>query len=61
MDSPEVTVAELVELLKTKDQAAKVQFLVVDSQDGAILVMDLRSNLVDMEKLMRSFKKPKKR
>ena len=60
MDTPKVTIAELVELLKTEDQSATVQFLVVSSQDGAILKMDLRSDLVDVEKLMKAFKKPSK-
>lgn len=60
MDTPKVTIAELIELLKKEDQSATVQYLVIDSRDGAIVKMDLRSDLVDVQKMMNAFKKPSK-
>lgn len=56
-----VTVAELIELLQKQDQAAPVQYLIVSSVDSAVLQMDLRSNLVDVQKVMQAFKKPAKK
>lgn len=53
------TIADVVEILKGKDQAQEVQFLVV-SNDGQIIAMDLRDELVDLSKLFKAFKKPKK-
>lgn len=58
MSTPAVTVAELIEILKKENQTAPVQYLIVSSVDGAVLNMDLRSNLVDVQKVLGAFKKP---
>lgn len=61
MEEPNVTVAELIELLKKEDQSAPVQYLIVSSVDSAVIQMDLRSNLVDVQKVLGAFKKPSKK
>lgn len=52
-------IRELIELLKTKDQALQVQFLVVEP-DTSIVVMELTDEVVDLQKLMKAFRKPTK-
>lgn len=53
------TIADTIEILKTKDQTQEVQFMVV-ANDGQIVAMEMRDELVDLQKLFKAFKKPKK-
>lgn len=55
-----ITVAQLTEQLKQGDQAQEIQFLIVDAKTSEVLQVDLRDNLVDIQKLMKVFKKPTK-
>lgn len=52
-------VKDVVEILKTKDQEQECQYLVVSDQ-GAIIIMDMKDDLVDLSKLFKSFKKKAK-
>lgn len=59
MSDPKTTVAQLIEILQKQDPAKNVQFLVLEDPSCAIMAMDLRADIVNPEKLMKSFIKPK--
>jgi hypothetical protein len=49
------TIAELIELLKTKDQAAEVEFIVCKT-DGEIVVCDVQKQAQPIIKMLKWFK-----
>lgn len=59
MSESGVKISDLVAQLKNEaNQDREVQFLVVDANTSEVIQMDLRDNIVDVPKLLSSFKKP---
>lgn len=50
-----MTIADLIESLKTKDQAAEVEFIVVKT-DGQILAIKLKEMAKPMQTVLKLFK-----
>lgn len=62
MSESGVKISDLVAQLKSEaNQDQEVQFLVVNAQTSEVIQMDLRENIVDVQKLLMSFKKPSKK